>query len=122
MRHTRQISGCSTTGLQAFAATSGLGAPAKMRPKGSLREGNACLYTPKTGSLPVFGVIAMAAPAAYVVDRGLTVITVAGTILPGVPVNAQPASVLGSQPGRFGLTCCESDGVEVELSVVGILM
>ena len=59
----------------------------------------------------------------YVVERGLTAITVAGTVLvAGAVVRVQPKSMPGAQAGRLGLICCVSVGGVEELMAVGMLM
>jgi hypothetical protein len=61
--------------------------------------------------------------ASYVVERGLTAITVAGTVLvAGAVVRVQPKSAPGVQAGRLGLICCVSVGGVDGLTTVGMLM
>ena len=58
----------------------------------------------------------------YVVERGLTTITVAGTELVVGEASVQPKSMTGLQAGRLGLICCVSvSGVE-GLMTAGMLM
>jgi hypothetical protein len=58
----------------------------------------------------------------YVVERGFTAITVAGTGCVVGAVSKQPGSAPGVHAGRFGLICCVSvSGVE-ELMLAGMLM
>jgi hypothetical protein len=58
----------------------------------------------------------------YVVERGFTVITVAGTGCVVGAVSKQPWSTPGVQAGRLGLICCVSVGGVVELMLAGMLM
>jgi hypothetical protein len=56
------------------------------------------------------GLCGLYSAPAYVVARGFTQITDAGTTLGTVPLIVQSGSVadVGVQPGRFGLICCVS--------------
>jgi hypothetical protein len=74
----------------------------------------------KAGARPAF-FIAHCFPD-YVVERGLTAMTVAGTGSVVGVVSVQPASVTGMQAGRLGLICCESVGGVDEFTSVGMVM
>ena len=61
------------------------------------------------------GAFGFATRSAYVVARGLTQMTVAGTTLGAGAVTLQPGSEPGVQAGRFGLICFVSVRVVVSM-------